>query len=145
MDGDGLVLNPPDDHDALVLGRLHVQGDDDLLLLRALLVSVCVGVLVLVLVCGAGASPVTVLMVKRGCAPASCLVILLFQKLFGERCPSCYFMRTSWGCYLIWKAPTATRRTCYVAVLSGNAIMTLQNATLMIALKHLLEKSSASK
>ena len=68
MDCDGLVLNPPDDHDALVLGRLHVQGDDDLLLLpRALLVSVCVGVLVLVLVCGAGASPVTVLMVKRGC------------------------------------------------------------------------------
>ena len=67
MDCDGLVLNPPDDHDALVLGRLHVQGDDDLLLPRALLVSVCVGVLVLVLVCGAGASPVTVLMVKRGC------------------------------------------------------------------------------
>ena len=48
MHGDGVVLNPPVSHDALVLGRLHVQVDADLLLPRVLLLSVCVGVLVLV-------------------------------------------------------------------------------------------------
>lgn len=143
MDGDGLVLNPPDDHDALVLGRLHVQGDDDSSSTRALGQRLCWCACACSCVWCWGKSGDGANGEKR--LPASCLVILLFQKLFGERCPSCYFMRTSWGCYLILKAPTATRRTCYVAVLSGNAIMTLQNATLMIALKHLLEKSSASK